>query len=128
MLSSEQDLVSLFTLTHPMLGSQESSVQVLWSLQFRYAPGTQTPAEQRSNWVQALPSEHGFPVEGVWLHPVPGSHRSTVQALPSLQSALEVQEDWPRASATATIRTRVSANRKETPGRDRIRSPATRQV
>jgi hypothetical protein len=70
--------------THPVAGSQVSSVQTLPSLQFGGAPPTQLPPEQVSFVVQALPSLHEA-VLFVWTHPVAGLHESSVQPFPSLQ-------------------------------------------
>jgi hypothetical protein len=48
----------LFAWTHPVAGSQESSVQSLASLQSRAGPLTQAPPLHVSTEVQAFPSLH----------------------------------------------------------------------
>ena len=51
---------------------------------------TPAPAVQVSTAVQRSPSSHGF-VLFVFTQPLPGSHESSVHALPSLQSASTAQ-------------------------------------
>src|SRR5262245_66692831 len=67
----------LFVLTHPMMGSQDSSVQGLPSLQFGAGPPLHVPPPQVSFVVQALPSSHGF-VSGSRPHADPGVAWATV--------------------------------------------------
>jgi len=74
----------LFKRTQPLAGLHESSVQALPSLQLGGAPPTQTPPEQVSFVVQALPSLQGL-VLSACTQPLAGLHESSVQALPSLQ-------------------------------------------
>jgi hypothetical protein len=74
----------LLVFTQPVAGLHESVVQMLLSLQLRATPGWQTPAEQASPMVQALPSLHDAAML-VWAQPVPGSQLSLVQTLLSSQ-------------------------------------------
>ena len=75
----------LFTCTQALAGLHESSVQTLPSLQLGAAPPTQTPPEQVSFVVQALPSSHEA-VLFTCTQPLAGLHESSVQTFPSLQS------------------------------------------
>jgi hypothetical protein len=68
-------------LTHPLAGSHESTVQALPSLQFGAGPPTQTPPEQTSFVVQALPSLHVF--EFGTLSQKPPTQAGLVQGLAS---------------------------------------------
>jgi hypothetical protein len=82
-LPSSQEAV-LFVWAHPVAGTQESSVHGLPSLQLGPAPPTQTPPEQASPVVQALPSSHGA-VLLACVQPVAGLQASSVHTLPSSQ-------------------------------------------
>src|SRR5439155_604420 len=77
-------LGQLSVLTHPVVGSQLSSVQAIPSLQLGAAPPTQAPPLQVSPVVQALPSLQGL-VLLVCVQPVAGLQPSVVQTLPSSQ-------------------------------------------
>src|SRR5262245_19668706 len=70
-----------------MDGLQESSVQGLLSSQLMAEPAPQTPLEQVSPVVQALPSSHD-PETFAWTHPMLVSQESLVQTLLSLQEAV----------------------------------------
>ena len=98
---SSHDAV-LFVCTHPVAGSHESSVQTLPSSQSGGGPPMHTPAEQVSAVVQALPSSHDA-VLFVWTHPVAGSHESSVQALPSVQSGGGPPTQVPPAQASGVV-------------------------
>ncbi len=74
----------LFVKTHPVAALQVSVVQGLLSSHVTGAP-PQTPPEQMSPVVQALPSLHAFALF-VKTHPVAGSQLSVVQTLPSSQT------------------------------------------
>jgi glyoxylate utilization-related uncharacterized protein len=76
----------LLVKTHPVAGAQVSSVHGLLSLHTSAAPPTQTPAEQVSLVVQALPSLHGA-VLLVKTHPVAGLQASSVHTLKSSHSS-----------------------------------------
>ncbi len=75
----------LTVLLQPSLGSQESVVQPLASLQSVAAPGRQAPPWHASPPVQALLSEHGA-VLFVITQPLAASQLSSVHGLPSLQA------------------------------------------
>ena len=75
----------LFVCVQPLAGLHASSVQTSPSLQLGGGPPTQTPAEQASLSVQALPSSHGA-VLNACAQPVTGLQESVVQTSPSLQS------------------------------------------
>ena len=66
----------------PVTGSHESLVQALPSSHPVGPPGVQAPPLQTSPVVQALWSSQGAELF-VWVHPVAGSHESSVQMLPS---------------------------------------------
>lgn len=69
----------------PLRARHSSSVQLSESAQDSGEPA-QTPAEHRSEVVHGLPSEQGAPsAAALKTHPVPATHSSRVQALPSLQ-------------------------------------------
>jgi hypothetical protein len=78
--------VVLVVCTQPIVGSQESFVQQLLSSQLTGPPGVHTPPPQ------VPPETHRFPVTPhgavllVWTQPEAGSHESSVQTLPSLQT------------------------------------------
>jgi len=76
----------LLVKTHPVAGAQVSSVHGLLSLHTSAAPPTQTPAEQVSLVVQALPSLQGA-VLLVKTHPVAGAQVSSVHGLLSLHTS-----------------------------------------
>jgi hypothetical protein len=82
-LPSSQEAV-LFVYTHPVDGSQLSSVQGLLSLHTIAVPA-QAPPAQVSLAVQALPSSQDA-VLFVYTHPVAGLHVSSVHGLLSLQT------------------------------------------
>ena len=71
--------------THPVLGSQESTVQGLLSLQTIGDPATHFPLLQTSSIVQAFPSSQEL-LLNVNVHPLSGSQESVVQGLLSLQT------------------------------------------
>jgi len=83
-LPSSQGL-ELFAYTHPVVGLQESVVQISPSSQLSAAPGVHAPAAQTSLTVHAFPSEQAA-VFGVTVQPVSGSHASSVQTFPSSQA------------------------------------------
>jgi hypothetical protein len=99
-LPSSQAAV-LLALTHPVAGSQESSVHRFPSSQFGGAPDTQRPPAQVSPTVQALPSLQAA-VLFAFTQPVAGSHESSVHGLASLQArgAPGLQTPPPQASPT----------------------------
>ena len=70
--------------TQPWLGTQESSVQRLPSLQVRLPEPTHAPPLQTSVVVQRLPSLQGAVLFEYW-QPTAGSQVSVVQTSPSLQ-------------------------------------------
>jgi hypothetical protein len=77
----------LFVVTHaPVPGSQASSVQTLPSLHTTGVPGWQLPAAHASPVVQAFPSSHGAVLFVNTHDPLPLSHASSVQGLPSSQA------------------------------------------
>jgi hypothetical protein len=86
-LPSSQDAV-LFVWTHPVAGSQESSVQGLLSLQSVAGPPAHAPLAQVSPVVQALPSSQNA-VLFVLTQPVTGSQLSSVHTLASSQLGAE---------------------------------------
>src|SRR4029079_11233777 len=98
---SEQGAL-LFTWTHPVPGSQESSVQGLLSSQLTAPPGAQAPPAQVSPEVQASPSEQGA-VLFVWTHPVPGSQESSVQGLLSSQLTAPPGAQAPPAQTSPSV-------------------------
>jgi len=67
----------------PAAGVQESAVQTLPSSQFAAGPPTQSPAEQVSAVVQALPSEHEDPLASAVCVQAPALQASVVHAFPS---------------------------------------------
>jgi hypothetical protein len=74
-----------FVCTQPIDSEQVSVVHGSVSSQLRNALPWQVPSRQKSFVVQALPSSQGRWLNG-WRHPFFGSHTSSVQKLPSLQS------------------------------------------
>jgi hypothetical protein len=70
--------------THPVAGTQASSVQTLPSSQTGGGPPAHAPPEQTSFAVHAFPSLQGA-VLLVWTHPAAGWQLSSVHPLPSLQ-------------------------------------------
>src|SRR6266849_1382115 len=80
---SLQGLVLLMC-TQPVAGLHESSVQTLLSLQLGAGPPTHVPPAQVSFVVQAFPSSQEA-VLLVCVHPLAGSHASSVQTLSSSQ-------------------------------------------
>jgi hypothetical protein len=78
--------------THPLPGSQESSVQTLPSRQSIGAPA-QLPPSQASPVVHALPSSQGSPLS-TWTQPVSGLQLSSVQPLPSSQLTGSLTHAW----------------------------------
>src|SRR6266849_2358938 len=74
----------LLMCTQPVAGLHESSVQTLLSLQLGAGPPTHVPPAQVSFVVQAFPSSQEA-VLLVCVHPLAGSHASSVQTLLSLQ-------------------------------------------
>ena len=102
-LLSLQGLV-LAMLLQPSLGSQESVVQALASLQSVAAPGRQAPSLQRSPPVQALLSEHGA-VLFVNTQPLAMSQLSSVQGLPSLQTMAWPGTQRPTAHVSPLVQT-----------------------
>ena len=73
----------------PAAGSQLSSVQALPSLQSVLPPGTHWPATQSGAATQASPlPQVGEPATGANTQPLPVSHVSAVQGLPSSQPGL----------------------------------------
>ena len=88
--------------THPVIGSHESSVQILSSSQLGALPPTHTPLAQVSAVVQASPSSHAF-VLGAWTHPVAGSHESSVQTSASSQSGAGPPAHSPPAQASEVV-------------------------
>src|SRR5437773_7883003 len=68
----------------PVVRSQESMVQALWSMQLTGALGVQTPFTHASPVVQGFLSSQG-PVLAKWMQPENLEHPSVVQALPSSQ-------------------------------------------
>ena len=70
----------LFAYTHPVPGSQLSSVQTLPSLQFGAGPPTHEPPVQVSSVVQALPSSHEE-LLFTCVQPLAGLQLSSVQPL-----------------------------------------------
>lgn len=77
---------SLLLLTHPLVGSQESLVQALLSLQFFSDPAAQLPPLHKSPIVHTLLSLHTAALLGK-TQPLTGSQASFVQGLPSLQAS-----------------------------------------
>jgi hypothetical protein len=75
---------TLFTCTQPDRGLQESSVQILPSLQLGAGPPTHAPPEQASFVVQALLSLQAATLF-TCTQPDRGLQESSVQTLPSLQ-------------------------------------------
>ena len=75
--------------THPVTGSQESTVQTFRSSQFRGAPGTQVPVALQSSFpLQRLPSGQGvFAGKFVKTQPDAGLQESDVQGFESLQTS-----------------------------------------
>src|SRR3989304_960577 len=71
----------LFVFVHPLTESQASSVHILPSSQGLGAPDGHTPLLQTSNEVQTFPSSQRL-LLFVYLHPVRGSHESSVHTLP----------------------------------------------
>jgi hypothetical protein len=82
--SSQAAVLSVWT--HPVAGSQESSVQGLLSLQSVAAPPVHVPLAQVSPVVQALPSSQDT-VLFVLTQPVAGLQLSSVHGLASSQLA-----------------------------------------
>ena len=83
-LPSVQALALLFVKTHPVAGLQESSVQLLPSLQGSAGPPVQTVAAHTSFVVHLLPSLQGA-VFAVCAQPPAGVQESSVQGFPSSQ-------------------------------------------
>jgi hypothetical protein len=98
---SSHDAV-LFAWTQPTAGLQESSVQMLPSLQLGPGPPTHGPPAQVSPVVQALPSLHEA-VLFVWTQPAPGLHESSVQTLPSSQLVAEPPTHAPPAQVSPVV-------------------------
>ncbi len=96
-LPSSQAVV-LAELTQPAVGSHESLVHGLLSLQDFCAVPPQTPLAQTSPVVQALPSVHDR-LLAAWVQPSLASHASLVHELPSSQPmALPAQVPVPHTS------------------------------
>jgi hypothetical protein len=85
-LSPSLHAAVLFVYTHPVPGSQLSSVQTLPSLQFGAGPPTHVPPVQVSAVVQALLSSHGALLLAC-VQPLAGLQLSSVQTLLSSQSS-----------------------------------------
>jgi hypothetical protein len=98
----------LLALTHPVAGSQESSVQTFPSSQTGGAPPTQAPALQVSAVVQASPSSQAA-VLLVLTHPVAGSQLSSVHELPSSQSGAGPPTQAPLPHVSAVVQASPSS-------------------
>jgi hypothetical protein len=92
----------LFVFTHPVPGSQVSSVQTSPSSQSGAGPPTQAPPEQVSSVVQASASSHGT-LLGMFWQPTPESHRSMVQILASSQSGGAPPAQTPNQQASLVV-------------------------
>ena len=105
--SSHDSMLS--TLTQPRTESHESLVHGLPSSQSSGAPPTHDPPEQVSSIVHASPSSHGSELS-VLTHPVAGSHVSSVQMLPSSQSAGAPPTQVPAAHVSPTVQASPSSH------------------
>jgi hypothetical protein len=74
----------LLTCTHPVAGTQRSSVQGFPSVQSAGISPRQVPNMQLSSTVQAFPSSQGAALN-TWTQPLAGLHVSSVQTFPSPQ-------------------------------------------
>jgi hypothetical protein len=112
----------LFVNSQPIVGSQESSVQTLPSLQVGGGPPTQAPSAQVSLVVHALPSLHGL-VLFTFRHPMGASQLSSVQTLPSPQLGGGPPTHTPPEQASPVVQafpslqsTLLSVNAQPVPG------------
>jgi hypothetical protein len=92
----------LLAFTQPVAGTHESFVQTLLSLQFGAGPPTQTPPEQVSPVVHALPSLHEL-VLLACTQPDAGLHESFVHTLPSLQFGAGPPTQTPPEQASPVV-------------------------
>jgi hypothetical protein len=94
-LSAHELPLATGVVKQPMIGSQESVVQTLLSLQLGGVPEVHTPDWQVSPPLQTSPSAHDAPLASVGLLQTPPVHTSLVHGLPSAQSASTTQESQP---------------------------------
>ena len=99
----------LSVLTHPVAVSQLSSVHPFPSLQFGGVPPTHALPAQVSSVVHALLSVHGA-VLAWWVHPVCGSHPSSVHTLPSSQLGTDLLTQDPPAHASPVVHAFASSH------------------
>src|SRR5206468_7415616 len=100
------------TCAHPVVESHPSSVQGSVSAQSSGAPPAHDPSAQVSFVVQTLPSSHG-----AWLaacvHPVVGSHPSSVHTLPSSQFAGDPLTHCPFTHVSFVVQALPSSHGRE---------------
>ncbi len=111
-LASSQGRV-LAALTQPCVGSQLSVVHRLLSSQSGATPPWQTPLEQVSLSVHALPSSHAT-VLFVWAHPDVGSQLSVVHTSLSLQLSAGPPVQMLSRQASAVVQASESSQGRTT--------------
>src|SRR3990172_6225026 len=106
---SSQGLL-LFVNVHPLTESHVSSVHTLPSLQEIGAPDVHTPPLQTSNRVQIFPSSQAA-ILFVFVHPLRGSHESSVHIFPSLQGIGAPDVHTPLLQVSNEVQTFPSSQR-----------------
>ena len=104
--SSEQG-PSTFSCWHPPPGTQISLVQGFWSSQSSEPMPTQNPELQESPVVHVFWSSHG-PLMAAKMHPLDGSHSSSVHGFPSAHGSSMLPLHSPPTQLSLMVQTSPS--------------------